>query len=501
MNIRHRQQIIGLTALLLLLLPLSLAHSSCDRLTYAERQDPKFRMFCRHGSTIESDNHAWVVSEYAQKRFALPEEWRDKELRGAEIAAFRVEPSGRKRCHGEGDNKKCVWSFDCVLDLWIDSGTELGIKKKHNVEFKPWKSSLFILGERNPELKAKWQNAFGLQGVTLEVDGQTPDDPYFFEVISYNKGALRKGLTLVTLLIDGRATLLPTDIPRAVRFPISQTESHLVQLPPSFWQRVLELHAATDTVTETNWRGGREEDTGLWVYSQAFAERYNMPTSRVSDELHGAEAVAYRMVPSGQSTCGYFGDINSCTPGGLGRWDPVFDFYVDKNADLSLTIEDDFYSKDGVLSDNSAMFLGEYFRENDLPRYPWIYSYKPFKLVEFTSRAREKSGKLLGWGGDGAYGRYMLHGRAWDLGFSIASIVERISGPYNGSREEDNFFLFIDSTRWVDWHPDGFAKSSHEISLPPAFIEEIQEYDRLHNEQMGSFLDLVEERLGAKKKK
>lgn len=501
MNISHRQQLIGLTALLLIILPLNLAHSSCDRLTYAERQDSAFQKFCGYGSTIESDNHAWVVSEYAQKRFALPKEWRDKELRGAEIAAFRVEPSGRKRCHGEGDNKKCVWSFDCVLDLWIDSGTELGIQKKHDVEFKPWKSSLYILGERNPELKAKWQNGFGLQGVALEVDGQTPDVPYPTEVIGYNKGALRKGLTLVTILIDGRATLLPADIRRAVRFSVSQTESHLVQLPPSFWQRVLELHAATPTVTETNWRGGREEDIGLWAYSQAFADRYNMPPSRVSEELHGAEAVSYSMVPSGQSTCGYFGDTTSCTPGGLGRWDEVFDFYVDKQADLSLTIEDDFYAKGGGLSRNSAMFLGEYFQENDLPAYPWLYGYKPFKLVEFTYRSRKKSGELLRWGGSGAYGRYMLHGSAWDLEFSIASVDERIPNPYRGSQVEDNFFLFIDSTRWVNWHPGGFAKSSHEISLPPAFIGEIQEYNRLHNEQMGSFLDLVEERLGAKKKK
>ncbi|MDK9706919.1 MAG: hypothetical protein OEL83_07690 [Desulforhopalus sp.] len=396
----YRQQLIGLTVLLLLLLSLSSAHSSCDRLTYAERQDSKFRKFCGHTSLTISDNHAWVVSEYAQRRFALPKEWRDKELRGAEIAAFRVEPSGRKRCHGEGDSKKCVWSFDCVLDLWIDSGTELGIKKKHDVEFKPWKSSLYILGERNPEMKAKWQNGFGLQGVALEVGGQPPDDLYTGEVIGYNKGALRKGLTLVTILIDGRATLLPPDIPRTVRFAVSPKESHLVQLPPSFWQRVLELHAATPTVTETNWRGGREEDTGLWVCSQDFADRYNMPSSRVRAELHGAEAVSYRMVPSGQSTCGYFSDTRNCTPGGLGQWSEVFDFYVDKHADLPLTVGGDFAVKFGGLSDSSIVFLGEQFQENDPPDYPWLFSYKPFKFVEFTYRIREKTGELNPkWGG------------------------------------------------------------------------------------------------------
>ena len=49
------------------------AHSACNPMTYAESQDSEFRAWCGKGSVYTKDNNTWVLSEYAVKRFAMPD--------------------------------------------------------------------------------------------------------------------------------------------------------------------------------------------------------------------------------------------------------------------------------------------------------------------------------------------------------------------------------------------------------------------------------------------
>lgn len=472
----------------------SIANGACDRMTYKESQDSKYHQFCHKGSVIQRDNNVWALSETAQKRFAMPEEWRDEELRGAEIAAFRLEPTGRQRCHGEGTDEKCVWSFECVLDLWIQNDIAIDIKGNHPLEYKPWKSSLYELGERNPDLKAKWQRSFGLQGSRFLVEGVQPSTNYFFEVIGYTK-RLRKGLTMITMVMDGRTILLPPETKRSVLFPLIGGDFHKVELPSAFWQRVAQLHEETTEVSELNWKGGKEKSMNLWFYSKEFSEKYNMPPSAIRENLVGAMAVAYRQEPEGVKSCGYGGDASGCTPGGLGRWSPVFDFYVTNDADLTLSSELEIASKKVGASKSSTFFLREHNYKNDLPKPKEFGDIGqgcfPYKLIQFTYRVRAKSGKKIPkWYGSGSYGRAFIRGTAWNMDFSVASVSENMPQPYRGSKIVENFFLFVNSEKWINW-THSLEGDSYKISLPPTYIHAVLEYDRLHEEKVGSFLDLV----------
>lgn len=60
-----------------------------------------------------------------------------------------------------------------------------------------------------------------------------------------------------------------------------------------------------------NRRGVREVDPNVYVYNAEFAQRFQMPQEWVSDELKGADAVAFRVVP-GYKTCGWGGDPQAC---------------------------------------------------------------------------------------------------------------------------------------------------------------------------------------------
>lgn len=60
-----------------------------------------------------------------------------------------------------------------------------------------------------------------------------------------------------------------------------------------------------------NRRGVREVDPNVYVYNAEFAKRFQMPQEWVSDELKGADAVAFRVVP-GYKTCGWGGNPQAC---------------------------------------------------------------------------------------------------------------------------------------------------------------------------------------------
>lgn len=73
--------------------------------------------------------------------------------------------------------------------------------------------------------------------------------------------------------------------------------------------------AATDQSSYTtrilNRRGVREVDPNVYAYNAEFAQRFQMPQAWVSDELKGADAVAFRVVP-GHKSCGWGGDPQAC---------------------------------------------------------------------------------------------------------------------------------------------------------------------------------------------
>jgi len=53
-------------------------------------------------------------------------------------------------------------------------------------------------------------------------------------------------------------------------------------------------------------------DQYIWSYTKAFAEKFRMPSEGVSEELKGAEAVAWRMTTIGDVSCGFGNNPQSC---------------------------------------------------------------------------------------------------------------------------------------------------------------------------------------------
>lgn len=79
-------------------------------------------------------------------------------------------------------------------------------------------------------------------------------------------------------------------------------------------------------------RRNYSNDQYLWVVTPAFAKRFCMPESMVSNELKGAEAIAFKMVDAGDSErCGVDGDGSThCSSNSLAH----FEIYLSQSLNL-----------------------------------------------------------------------------------------------------------------------------------------------------------------------
>ena len=71
-------------------------------------------------------------------------------------------------------------------------------------------------------------------------------------------------------------------------------------------------------------------DPFVWVYTSSFAKRYGMPEEWVDDSLKGAEAIAFRHMPTNAVECGFFRNKDACRVDIACR----LDLYVPKSANL-----------------------------------------------------------------------------------------------------------------------------------------------------------------------
>lgn len=164
------------------------------------------------------------------------------------------------------------------------------------------------------------------------------------------------------LVLDGlleRADRPPPPPPAAAApppAPPSPLRGGLVRIlpegPTSLWDRHFGRQEVAGTV-----------DPNTWVYTRAFAERFGMPEGWVSDELSGAEAVAFRGHFDGTWDCGYLGAPSACTP----NFSTVFEVYV--RDDVPLPWVGDLESEYQRLTTTSAYFLVRLeARKNNAPR-------------------------------------------------------------------------------------------------------------------------------------
>ena len=359
------------------------------------------------------DNNAWVYHDLFVKRFGKNPENVDNKLSGARGVAIRLVPLARQRCHQSGSSgeEKCYPSWQWLMDLYIDIDQDIGIEGDSPRQFKPWRSSLFFLARKNPELRKRWEEVFGLKGGRLYLENQKTSQlrEVPFEVFSY-KRPIKDGLMMIQARINEEIILADPGDKRIIEFSDATGKVvHRVTLPESYWPRVKKIRTKYSSITEKNWKGGVEKDPHIWVYTKEFARKYNMPRENISDEMDGAMAMAFRM-----DSWGTYSDLKFSTPGWMNIPDmTLWDIYLPVNAKIYYADPaiDNFYKSFHA----SNAFLHEVANHNEWEgTYPhlvageglkvgsahiyrqWVYKrrFKIFNWVKTDKKTRWYSGPI-----------------------------------------------------------------------------------------------------------
>ena len=134
-------------------------------------------------------------------------------------------------------------------------------------------------------------------------------------------------------------------------------------------------------------RGVRDADPNVYVYTPEFAKRFQLPMQWASEELKGADAVAFRVMPT-YKTCGWGGDPSACREDEV-RCDMDVYFNHKKNP---LPWDDRMHATEMDRSMTSQWFIGNVANPLARPQSPLIGG--PIPRGPFTD---PKSGKELGW--------------------------------------------------------------------------------------------------------
>lgn len=139
-----------------------------------------------------------------------------------------------------------------------------------------------------------------------------------------------------------------------------------------------------------NRRGVHNVDPNVYVYTPEFAKRFQLPMEWASEELKGADAVAFRVRPTYKS-CGWGGDPKAC------REDEVrcdMDVYFDHQRN-PLPWDERMRPTDLDRSTSSLAFIGNIANPFARPKGSLIDTYRS----PFTD---PKTGKELGWQSSGS---------------------------------------------------------------------------------------------------
>ncbi len=120
---------------------------------YNDRYTPQGRKQAGKRGTYRKDTNVWVYTSAFAKRFGMPQQWIDNDLKGAEALAYRLDLDvyGTK-CGYFSDVESCRPSTACVVDMYIDDKANL-----------PWNN------------KARYASMYGRKSKSL-LRSQYPND-------------------------------------------------------------------------------------------------------------------------------------------------------------------------------------------------------------------------------------------------------------------------------------------------------------------------------------
>jgi hypothetical protein len=96
--------------------------------------------------TYRKDTNVWVYTSAFAKRFGMPQQWIDNDLKGAEALAYRLDLDvyGTK-CGYFSDVESCRPSTACVVDMYIDDKVDLPWNTKRRFDSRYGNKSISVL--------------------------------------------------------------------------------------------------------------------------------------------------------------------------------------------------------------------------------------------------------------------------------------------------------------------------------------------------------------------
>ena len=113
---------------------------------YNERYTPQGRKQAGKRGTYRKDTNVWVYTSAFAKRFGMPQQWIDDDLKGAEALAYRLDLDvyGIK-CGYFSDVESCRPSTACVVDMYIDDKVDLPWNTKRRFDSRYGNKSISVL--------------------------------------------------------------------------------------------------------------------------------------------------------------------------------------------------------------------------------------------------------------------------------------------------------------------------------------------------------------------
>lgn len=164
---------------------------------YKSRYTPQGRIKAGKRGTYRKDLHVWVYTSAFAKRFGMPQEWIDDDLKGAEALAYRLDLDvyGIK-CGYFSDVENCRPSTACVVDMYIDDKADLPWNTENRFDSRYGNKSIGVLIPQNINDEPGWtgravkrsqQYKLGLDAVTVAYGKNNKSRMGGYSILEYDR--------------------------------------------------------------------------------------------------------------------------------------------------------------------------------------------------------------------------------------------------------------------------------------------------------------------------
>ncbi|NYT27207.1 hypothetical protein [Candidatus Thiodubiliella endoseptemdiera] len=224
---------------------------------YNDRYTPEGRKKAGKRGTYKKDIHVWVYTSAFAKRFGMPKQWIDDELKGAEALAYRLDLDvyGTK-CGYFSEVENCRPSTACIVDMYIDDKADLPWNTENRFDSRYGSKSIGVLipqnikddpGWRKRAIKRGQQYKLGLDRLRIVYGKNHRNSLGNYFTLEYDRNIYKNldylsGSLTCRTFGKGRNMKIVVENPHFlpsgnIDYRIKDT-AHLIDIPDSFMQRI-----------------------------------------------------------------------------------------------------------------------------------------------------------------------------------------------------------------------------------------------------------------------